>query len=425
MHVRFGDYAQRYRAANGLGNRTACCSDKKVLISHMTSYCGSERGTTGRVKMHTIPDGAFDALAAGPGNAAGVRSLVQMQLSTTRALVAAVASADSHWQDQNLKRAAADGWQLLCELDGQYSSAVADVLGHPYVHAWAIRCLRPPAHADCELDRAHIAGLAAAAAVRAKVSVRLPVPVRNGRLHLPTLGALRIDDGNKRTAIVSALAGALWADGDGVGWQRARVVSAGRLRVALEDLDPFRDCHQWPATGRTTPAQLRAWRVALSASASRLAVDRPDYATALILGLRAIVPLRRGASGNRSATARQAFGAVAIALPREPGHLDALLLHEFQHLKLHALIGMHDLFDPENNRRFKVPWRPDLRPAEGALHGTYAHLALAHLSRSRGTSSLEPYRDWVLRVTENLLEAEILTGHGRRFVAGMRSSADG
>jgi uncharacterized protein len=104
-----------------------------------------------------------------------------------------------------------------------------------------------------------------------------------------------------------------------------------------------------------------------------------------------------------------------------------LLLHEFQHVKLHALTNLHDLFDRSDQRRIKVPWRPDPRPIEGALHGTYAYLALTHLWRASGPAwqarSAEQ-RDWVRSVADQLADADVLTADGQRFVAGMSAAAE-
>jgi uncharacterized protein len=150
-------------------------------------------------------------------------------------------------------------------------------------------------------------------------------------------------------------------------------------------------------------------------------------------GLRSVVPMRHGAVGYRqSGTARQAFGALALALPDDVGTLSELLLHEMQHVKLTALCDLFDLFDRADRRRFPVPWRVDHRPIEGILHGTYAHLAIAELWRSRarqlpGSDARRRflmYRSWVEDAIEFLLHTGALMPYGERFVNGMRSTAE-
>jgi len=422
-----GLYAHRYRAGTGFDNPSVYCADLKALIGQLTVHHAEPAAVAGSRAMHSLPAGAFDALAAGPGDVEAVRSLAQMRLSLTRALVAEVASLNSDWTDGELHKAAAEGWSLLCALDAEQPMAVQEIFAHPYTHAWALRCLRPPEDADRDLDRAHLAGLAAAAALRAGATVELPVPVRDGKLHLPTMGALQVDTGSARTAVISVSPARLAAGDCGGRWHAARRVSGPAFQVALEDLDPFRDCQRWPAADRLSPADWRIWRRELSAAGTRLAAALPAYTKTLGVGLRCVVPLRPGAVGQRSATASQAFGAVALGLPRRPGTVDGLLLHEFQHVKLNALLDLHALFDTADRRRITVPWRDDPRPVEGALHGTYAYLALTHLYRSRGPKWRDlhlRYRSWVCDVIVNLSATGALTGDGERFVAGMHAAAE-
>jgi uncharacterized protein len=421
-----GLYAHRYRTGTGFDNPSVYCSDLKALITQVTADMPDGGVLAENREPHTLPADSFDSLAAGPGDISAVTSLGQMQLSLTRTLVAKVASADG-WRHGDLRRAAAEGWELLCALDAEQPDAVREVFSHPYIRAWAVRCLQPRRDADADLDRAHLAGLAAAAALRAGVSARLPLPVRHGMLHLPTIGALKVSSGSARTVALLISPGRLAASGSGGRWEIARRVSGPVLQVAVEDLDPFRDCHEWPAAGRLSRQELRAWRRALNATGSRLAAVLPSYAGVLGAGLRSVAPLRQDPNGPRAGTVRHAFGAVALALPGRPGDLDALLLHEFQHVKLNALLDLYDLFDASDGRRLRVPWRPDPRPVEGALHGAYAHLATTHLLRSSGPTTREPYlghRSWVCRTSDALLASGVLTAAGERFVARMHAAAE-
>jgi uncharacterized protein len=419
-----GLYAHRYHTETSFDNPSVYCTDLKTLIGQITV----EEGTawSGKRAMHRLPAGAFDALAAGPGDVDALSALAQMRLSLTRVLVAAVASARDEWQDPELMDAAVTGWEALCRLDVEHPEAVAEIFSHPYTHAWAIRCLGRSAGADADLDRAHLAGLAAATAIRARDTADLSLPVRDGMLHLPTIGALAAGPGAGRTRGISVSAGRLAAGNVGAR-QLVRRVVGPVLRVTVEDLDPFRDCQEWPAAGRLTEPAWLAWRRGLAAAGQRLAKFVPAYARVLGAGLRAIVPLRPDAGGMRSGTARQAFGAVGVALPPESRGLDALLLHEFQHVKLNALLDLYDLFNTKDTRRLRVPWRQDARPVEGALQGTYAHLALAHLRQAEGSAARAEYlqhRRWVCEAASDLLAMGALTHDGERFVAGMRATAE-
>ncbi len=359
-------------------------------------------------------------------------SLAEARWSVTRALVAAVASSlDGKGGD--LGRAAAEGWMLLAELDAERPEAVREVLTYPYVQAWATRCLRPAQSADVELDRAHLAGLAAAAALRAGIEVELTLPVREGVVYLPAVGALVMQAGAGRTSAVRVSPSGLSSRHGMRGWQTVRRVTTEEMAVTVEDIDPFRDCQAWAAAGRLSATAWRAWRLALAAAARQLAAELPAYASVIGTGLRSVVPMRPGtASRRQSGTARQAFGAVALALPDDISMLSALLLHEMQHLKLTALGDVFDLFDRADSRRFSVPWRTDRRPIEGLLHGTYAHLAIAELWRARAMQRpggearrhFSMYRSWVEDAIEALLAAGSLMPDGHRFVKGMRMTAE-
>jgi uncharacterized protein len=427
-----GMYAHRYRSGMGFANPSVYCLDLKETIEHITEHrreaaltIGQPAARTVSRPVHQLPSGAFEALAAGPGTIAAVTSLAQLRLSQTRALVAAVAASQSG-RDLMLAAAAAEGWSLLCSLDASDPSAVADVFAHPYTRVWAMRCLYPPPGADPEHDRAHLAGLAAAAALRAGVPAELPVPVRAGLAHIPSLGALDVGVSSRTTVPVvidpsrqRVAARAKFA------WQTVRHVNDRSLRFAVEDLDPFRDCQEWPATGRLTRPEWREWQHALTAASRHLRQILPSYASVLATGLRAVVPLQAGPVGMRSATSRHAFGAVALSLPvgfDAVRGIEDMMVHEFQHAKLFALSDLYDLVDTANPHRLRVPWREDPRPPEGVLHGIYAHLALAQLSNSRGASERDfsrRYRSWVRNACDALWETNALTPDGERFVTGM------
>ena len=427
-----GLYAHRYSRETGFGNPSAYCVDLMELIRQLTAAppeASVAHADHGSRPVHRLPAAAFETLAAGPGDIAAVTALRDARLSQARALVAAVGAETGSLREPELRAAAAEGWALLCELDVTHPDAVAYILSHPYTRVWALRCLRPPAGADIGLDRAHLAGIAAAAALRAGVAAELPVPVRYGLVHLPSTGALSTGTWDRRTARVQVSPGRLprTVGAGAAGWRAARYVCRPELRLAVEDLDPFRDCQEVPAAGRLGGRVWLAWRRALASADHRLARGVPGYAQALHAGLRAVVPLRLSAGGMRGATSRHAFGAVAVALPADRCRLDELLVHEFQHAKLFALCDLYELYDREDIRRLPVPWRPDPRPVEAVLHGIYAHLALAQLSRSRGPRGREGwlrYGSWVRSACEPLWQTKALTADGERFVTGMLAALD-
>lgn len=441
-----GLYAHRYKSGNGFDNPSVYCDDLKVLIPQVTNAlrpvttaakAGPASGFPVRAgeqrSHHALSGEAFDLLSAGPGDRTAMASLADTRWSVNRALVAVVAARLGD-PSSALGRAAVEGWRLLSALEAEHPQAVREILTYPYVQAWAMRCLRPADDAVADLDRAHLAGLAAAAALRAGIKAELVLPVREGVIYLPTIGAFAVAAGAGRVAPVRLSPAGVTSARGIQEWRTVRRVAAGAMSVTVDDIDPFRDCQAWGAAGRLPAASWESWRLALAAAATRLEAELPDYSSVIGVGLRSVVPIRPGATGyRRSGTARQAFGALALALPDDPGSLCELLLHEMQHVKLTALGDLFALFDRADERRFLVPWRPDPRPIEGVLHGTYAHLAIAELWRSRAMRTPDArardryhtYRSWVDNAIETMLTAGSLLPAGERFVEGMRTKVKG
>nr|BFE83614.1 hypothetical protein GCM10020093_062150 [Planobispora longispora] len=335
-------------------------------------------------------------------------------------------------------------WELIATLDGTHPGAVDSVLAHPYVRVWATECLRDRGHAG------HLANIAAAAAIRAGVTASLDVQVLGGSVHLPTLGVLAVDPGgaapgSRRTARLETAGGSFRLPGHGAlgtitpdgghrdgqrGWHPVRRLSAGGFSVALEDTDPFRDCHQWPAAGRLTAEEAAAWQRAFEGAWALIESDHPEYAPGLRAGLTTLMPLTPAPEGREvSSTARHAFGAVAAALPDGPATLALLMIHEFQHVKMGAVLDILDLYDEKDTRLFYAPWRDDPRPLEGLLQGAYAHIAVTGFWRARRHSEPDPaqaqfarWRRDTAEAVETLASSGALTPLGARFVERMRQA---
>jgi HEXXH motif-containing protein len=117
---------------------------------------------------------------------------------------------------------------------------------------------------------------------------------------------------------------------------------------------------------------------------------------------RSTLDRRRGPISDRTAgtASRHAFGAVGT-VPADADGLAVLLVHEFQHVKLGEVLELCDPSDPTTRIRLRVPWRPDPRPVEGVLQGTYAHLAIADIWRARSDAPavehFRKYRTWTAR----------------------------
>ncbi|HEX5199253.1 MAG TPA: FxsB family cyclophane-forming radical SAM/SPASM peptide maturase [Actinoplanes sp.] len=211
--------------------------------------------------------------------------------------------------------------------------------------------------------------------------------------------------------------------------------SAGRPEPSgkfLDDTDPFRDVYGFPVAGALSDEEAAAWAAVLDDAWQVVATDAPEHLQALRTGVKAITPLQPAPDGTqRSATSRDAFGALGIAYTPDPHELAVLLVHEFQHTKLGAVLDLIDLVEEGAGERLRVGWRPDPRPVEAALQGTYAHLGIAGIWRRRSERdpALRPrygmYRDWTAAALDALRGGDWLTPAGERFVARMAETVGG
>ena len=445
-----GLYAHRYRTGSGFDNPSVYCTDLEKIITHVRARLRPEAAasTSGVAapaaerRAHSLPQAHFAALAAGFGDAESISYLTAAQRSVRRALLRLVHERVSPGSDL-----AAAGWELLGRIDHTAPGAADEVIAHPYVRAWAERCLRPASSTGAaKVNGGHLASIAAAAAIRSGTLAELDVPVTDGYVHLPTLGRLHVGDVAAATlaaqgggAFEVRAASGKWHVEPGTGeqdpdWEPVRELRAGDFAVRLEDTDPYRDCHQWPVTPRLTAAAVAAWQAQFEEAWRLIEDSYPQYAPAIAAGLSVLLPLANDVAGREiSAAAREAFGAIAVALPPSGADLALLIIHEFQHVKLGALYDMFDLWDRTDQRLFYAPWREDPRPIGALLQGTYAHIGVTDYWRLRrhavsGPGALaadEQFARWRMMTAEaieTLAGSDGLTPLGTRFVAGMRAT---
>ncbi|HEY5361174.1 MAG TPA: FxsB family cyclophane-forming radical SAM/SPASM peptide maturase [Streptosporangiaceae bacterium] len=479
-----GLYTHRHRSSNGFANPSVYCADLLKLISHISRRLAEEPAGIPGAATHDISGTDLRALAAGFGDATAMASLIEAQRSLLRALLGAVYQAGIAAPAISAPARAQLGaaWSVLSAVDRENPKSVDAVFRHPYIRAWAVRCLeqlRPassrPGHADQALsadslaaDLGHLDAIAAAAAVVSGTRATLIVPVTDGAVHLPTLGRLvvcldqadqppgearqtatvdvngdvvsiRIGESRWVLAAMDLLSGTdspldTGASDRSAEWQPVRVLSAPGIRVALEDTDPYRDCHQWRALPRLSDAAFAQWQRQFRAAWQVIEREHAAYASAMGAGLTTLMPLAAAPEGRDvSAAARHAFGAVAAALPDDPVTLALLLIHEFQHVKLGAVLDLYDLYDPTDDRLFHAPWRADKRPLEGLLQGTYAHLAVTDFWRARQHVTAGPaaaaagqrfvqWRAHTCDAVETLANSGSLTPLGAWFIDEMRHS---
>ncbi|BAL87579.1 hypothetical protein AMIS_23590 [Actinoplanes missouriensis 431] len=421
-----GLYAHRFRAGHGFDNPSVYCADLRVLIDR----------TNEETRMHqadakpgeTGPADVIDQIASGFGDEATIAWLTGQQHAVTRALV--VAAVEQHGETA--------GWRALTELEEGHAGAVRHVLAHPYVRAWAVGMLRTGDAAGLP----YLGGLAAAAAVHASVPVETDVRIEQGVVTLPTVGTLYWPEPVTAPARIAADPGKLRLTGpDGVvltvdlsqpgstaHWQPARHIARDGWSVRIEDGDPARDCHGWTPAARLDDQAVAQWRDSLTAAWRLIDVELPEYAPALRAGLKVIMPLEPDPAGRqRASTAMDAFGSLS-AVPVGPAELAVLLVHEFQHAKLGALLDLYDLHDPDSDARITVGWKTESRPVEAALQGVYAHAAVADVWRRRvGHDPRAPelyamYHRWTVDAVAALRETGALTPLGAAFVDRMAAT---
>ncbi|WP_159774431.1 FxsB family cyclophane-forming radical SAM/SPASM peptide maturase [Streptomyces sp. HM190] len=435
-----GLYGHRHRAANGFDNPSVYCADLLKIIEYVQA---AERDETDvRHGWHGLTWTHFDELAAGHGGAAAVRSLAAAQNSQRRALLAAARRAD-------VGTGSEAGWEAVLALP---TAALDVLLSEPYLRVWALACGQSLRGAD-----GHPAEAALSAVARTGGRLTLPVPLRHGpegpEVHLPGLGRLLVGadspDHRAGTVTVTASDATVVVGGRALGherpppgtvWQPVRQLRADGLEVALDDVDPSRDCYRYRPLPRLPEAEVRRWEEMFAEAWQLIRGAYPHYARGIAAGLVTITPLAPDPSGDDvSATSRHAFGAVGIALPRTAEDLAMLIIHEYQHVKLGAMLDMFDLLDGLDDRRYRVLWRPDLRPLDALVQGAYAHLAVADIWRircrrgaedvgaalhERSRPEADKWRTAVLDALDAVAETGSLTALGRRFVRGLRSEAE-
>ena len=227
---------------------------------------------------------------------------------------------------------------------------------------------------------AHLGAIAAVGAARAGMGAIVTIPVMEAAVHLPTLGRLVLgteegawpSEPEPEAARVSVISNAIiirvgescWtldraalfagtANADAIPgntrtgeWQPVRMLGAGGFRIALDDIDPYRDCTPWRSAPRLAAAAAARWQSDLQAAWQDIEHKHMAYAAAIAAGLTTLTPLTATADGpGTTAVTRHAFGAVAVSPPTAPGSLALLLMQEFQHVKLGAILELYDLYD--------------------------------------------------------------------------------
>ena len=114
-----------------------------------------------------------------------------------------------------------------------------------------------------------------------------------------------------------------------------------------------------------------------------------------------------------------------MALRADAVTLAGLLIHEFQQVKLGAVLDLCDLYDPADDSLFPAPWGEEKLQVGGLLQGAYAHLAVTDVWRARQRGAAGPVAEEARRrfvqsgartreAIDALLSSESLTRWGLR-----------
>lgn len=388
---------------------------------------------------HRLPGEMLDALAAGGGGAAAMEALCRSQYSKHALLLHGVAMADSP--------RSGPAYDLLRSAQHRDPGAVAAVVRHPAVGAWAYRTLLAlrgdPPLPDVLPDG--LAGVAAAAAIRARLTAEIDVPARSGVVMLPSLGAASLGAEGQEPPVTATVrirpehaevnmpGGPVVIPADwrqpAPGWRPLRGVLTGipgAPDIVVDDVDPFR----MPAAPHVGPApDLDSWRPVFAQAWTLLRRHHPEVAAEVAAVVTVAVPLISPPEGQASSSSPETFGAIALSEPVDPVSLAVTFAHEVNHMKLSAVLDIVPLIHQDDGKRYYAPWRDDPRPASGLLQGAYAFLGVTEFWRRQRTMTPSPdsladiefarWRESAALVCQTLLGSGQLTEDGLRFVTSM------
>ncbi len=279
-------------------------------------------------------------------------------------------------------------WAVLAEAESRNPAATADILMHPVVGVWLTRALHHtrPGNGTPWPELGYWHAIAAAAAVRASLPRTVRVPVRHGIVSLPTVGHARLPGAFPVGAVDVVSAGidahirvspsmSIPLDGSDEAFTPARRHLSDShgltLRAWLDHHDPYHGFGVPRPPAELTDVEFAEWRKLVDEAWHVLTRDHRSYAEELATGLRLLVPIEPG-SDSVGASSPAAFGGIQLSASESATEFAEALVHEMQHSKLNAVLGLVKLTDGDITRRYLAPWRDDPRPLTGVLHGVYA-----------------------------------------------------
>ncbi|WP_327167869.1 radical SAM/SPASM protein FxsBH, inactivated beta-hydroxylase extension form [Streptomyces subrutilus] len=412
-----GLYTHRYREANGFDNPSVYCTDLRELVD------GVEGRTAARQTSPALTDPA---------------ELARSQEELTRVLLArlhADLAPDPAW---------ARAWELLAAVEGAGEAgagALDAVLDHPFTRTWVLAALDRAAPGGPGAGRPdpgeparRLTALAAAAVLRGRLDLPADVAYRDGEVYLPTLGLLRLGAPGTEGRAVLRVTDEGYAVRDGraehrfgpaagdARWQPVRTWSAGpdAAPVALEDLDPYRNCFARPPRLRLGAGEAEEWRGTLDGAWALLRSAVPEFAGAAAAGLTTVTPLAGGPrSGDWGEAGRHGPGALGVPYAAGVRETALALLTGRRRARLRALTEVADLYALDGAWQHPSPWREEPVPVSRLLADVHERVAVE--AYRRATAAAEPGGSGrIHRALDRLAGAAELTVTGKRLVAELR-----
>ena len=430
------------------------------------------------ISTHQLPASALAELSVGHGDRSVTNRLRAAQHSKhlwlLQELGKDVARTGERSPDIDAFRS---GLDLLAKVQAEHPDEVARLISLPQVGAWLHDCITCLERGTVP-DYGYLAVVAATAALGAGVGFELDIPVHGGELRLPGLGGLDIAPAGRLRAAGSEVAAEnaassvrLSSNGEhltvgqfpplrcdslhpavpgepddrtntptGARWASTPLIRATAAGHAWEVLVEASERHfglfPFPPVAALTAGELGRWQDGIRAAWAVLARQKIWELDAFADVVSVIVPVAEADDVDLvSVTSPAAFGAIATSWSPDPVDLAEMLIHEYQHLKLSALLDVVPLISQGGGQALGyAAWRPDPRPASGLLQGMYAHLAVARFwdiqrgleddpdDRFRAQVLFERWRSTIESTADTLLAMNgCLTSEGTRFVEALKS----
>ena len=223
--------------------------------------------------------------------------------------------------------------------------------------------------------------------------------------------------------------------GNGMEWAAAEsndVVTFGNSTVLASGRDSFMGgCCIDAYPKLVDPAEQAGFAKRLSLALRGMIAATPGFARGIEGMVRAIVPMRVPPRGLPSTSTNAVPGAMCITASSEPALLGDQVVHEATH-ELLFLFQEHDpLLEPRVHgdgwtpSEFYSPWRDDLRPLNGLLHGTVVFTRVAFLHARTAKHDVIAARRLAailpqIRIgLEQLSDCATMTANGARLLKGM------